>query len=166
MTGMLFYKGQGVTLEEAVSSALSNITPILLQNPSLVIELLELNQTGHHWESHIRLMAVKTTQSGDGKGRNKKKTTQSLELTPKSPEHFHSGQPFEWRPVGMKHDNLHPSFGFDRATYGGNVPDIPTQDIEIYKRAGWSDGAIRYRLSLQEDSTSPDLEDEPKLQVK
>ena len=139
MNDMLFYVGRGDRPELAVRRALYHATPVFIENPSLHIQLLDLSPTASHWEAHIRLMAVST-----GQGKQPKSKPPELEKTPRSPEHFRSGQPFEWRPIGMQSDNIDPVKGFGRATYGSDIPDIPIQNLTVYR------GGEKHLMSVNE----------------
>lgn len=160
---MLFYMGQGHTQEESIESALSNAASILPNNPSLLIELIQLNHTAKHWEAHIRLMAVKTSDSSGQKRKSKKRGLPELNYEPRNPEHFRSGQPFEWRPIGMKHDQESLS-KFDKASHGGNIPDIPTQDVEKYQGLGLSESEIQERVRWDYQMYINNLNEGPKLE--
>ncbi len=163
---MLFYKGQGDKPLTAIQEALSHCASILEQNPALIIELLELNHGGTHWEAHIRLMAIEVSGATGVERKSKASDPPEKEYAPKSPEHFRSGNPFEWRPIGMDRELVNPLGTFDQAAYGGGyIPDIPTQDIEILKRAGWSSLDIRTRMVTDNQdvlSTLHIIDPEPK----
>lgn len=163
MSDMLFYAGQGQTQEESIESALSNAAGILLDNPSLLVELIQLNHTAQHWEAHIRAMAVKAGDSSGQKRKSKKRDLPELNFEPRNPEHFRSGQPFEWRPIGMRHDQESLS-KFDRASHGGSIPDIPMQDIEKYQGLGLSEEEIQDRVKWEYQMHINNLNDAPKLE--
>lgn len=151
MSNMLFYMGKGGEPIEAIKDALQNCAPVLEVNPSLVIQLLDVNHCGTHWEAHIRLMAI---EASDSDGARRKTKADSASKIPRSPEHFRSGNPFEWRPIGMTLDLVNPLGNFDQAAYGGGfIPDIPTQELEDLKKAGFSDLDIRTKMS----NDGPDL---------
>ncbi|MCB1530991.1 MAG: hypothetical protein H6853_04455 [Rhodospirillales bacterium] len=156
MNEMLFYMGQGPDSQEAVREALSRCAPVLEQNSSLLVELLELNPCGSHWEAHIRVMAMEGAVD-----KHPHHAPDDLKLRPKSPEHFRSGHPYDWRPVGMKHD-MTPAKGFDVAAHGGYIPDVPLQDIELGK-AGWSEVAIRTHAASNDRHHTVNLAHEPAL---
>lgn len=160
---MLFYMGYAEEPNKAVLAALSEAVPVLLQTSSLIVDLLELNHTGKHWEAHIRLMIMNAEGSDIKQHKRKEKDAIRLDLKPKSPEHFRSGSPFEWKPANMKHDKG-PLFGFDNARYGGNIPDIPAQDVEIYKRMGLNDLEIKSRASSDHNNSFHPAKKAPKLE--
>lgn len=153
MSDMLFYMGRGPNAVEAIRAALSHCAPVMEQNPSLILELLEINPCGSHWEAHIRVMAMEHKEGADTRG-----GPDDLELNPKSPEHFRSGRPDDWRPIGMKH-NVAPSEGFDVAAHGGYIPDVPLQDLELAKE-GWSEVDIRMHASGTDQHPSDHRADE------
>jgi hypothetical protein len=127
MTQLLFYKGHDTTPQGAVGQALHQCGEILMSNPSLVVQLENLYSTGDSWDADIRVMALaeeKTAYGGKRKGRHHR-----YEI--KNPEHLKSGNPNEWRPVGMQHDAQPVAFRFGNAAIAGELPDIPIQEIAV-----------------------------------
>jgi hypothetical protein len=150
MTQMLFFRGHGQTPQNAVGMALYECANILMDNPSLVVQLESLTPMGHEWDADVRVMALKMVS--DSKGVHKKGEPE-LNYTMKNPEHMKSGNPNEWRPIGMKHDAPPAAFRFDNAAHAGEVPDIPLQDFEVpaYELAGASEPELkRIMQELQE----------------
>lgn len=141
MTDMLFYMGIGRRPEEAARAALLQCADVLLANPSLIIELVNMVENADHYEAHIRLMAVDRQEGSatDGRKHASKRKPQPFLKDPRSPEHNISGDPNLWRPVGMEHDVLPaPQQKFDIATHAGYVPEIPHQEIQMLQERGWT----------------------------
>ncbi len=144
---MLFFKGCGSTPARAIARAGRECATLLLENPSLMVELAELIEHGSHWEAHIRVMALEVIQDGEGDSRKS-----SVEgKGPKDPEHNISGDPNAWRPPGMEHD---PSSldrveqTFDTASHAGQVPNVPVRDIVMLRQEGLSEDQIQSLRNL------------------
>ncbi len=131
MTQILFFKGHGTTPQEAIARAMEECAPVLMDNPSLVVQLEAVSPMGKGWDADIRVMALKTVSSSAPKKNHRTQDDPGLRLDMDDPEHARSGNPNEWRPIGMKHDVAPAAFRFSNAATGGEVPDIPLQDIEI-----------------------------------
>lgn len=145
MSNMIFYKGQGAGPSEAICEALINCAPVLEENPTLIIELLDVNHCGTHWEAHIRLIAIEVSDASGFERKSKTSSSSSKTLNPRDPgrDNFHSDDTRE----GLRNEYINPLGNFDQAAYGGGyIPDIPTQDIELLRSAGWSDLDIRNRM--------------------
>ena len=140
MTSMLFFRGQGSTAARAIARAGAECAALLQENPCLMVELVELNQTGQTWNAHLRVMAMEGVSTSGGQGRPPQKN-----YDPKNPEHAKSGDPNNWRPTGMAHD---PSSlnaveaKFDTASMAGQVPDVPVKDIVMLRQSGMSEDQI------------------------
>lgn len=130
MVQLLFYKGHDSTPQGAVGRALHQCGEVLMNNPSLVIQLENLYTSGGAWDADIRVMSLAKEDTLRGKKR-KGKGTPSEHLDIKNPEHAKSGNPNEWRPVGMEHDPPPMAFRFGNAAVAGELPDIPIQEIVV-----------------------------------
>lgn len=128
MVELLFLKGRGKTPLTAVEQALIQGASVLLENPSLVVQLETLVETGSGWDVDIRLMALGKSLH---EGQVSHKGGQRDEYNVKNPEHVLSGNPDAWRPPGMKHDSPPVAFRFGNAAVAGELPEIPLQDIKV-----------------------------------
>lgn len=138
MTQCLFFCGKGATETEAVRAALAQCGDLLLSHPSLVVELVELVPDGHHMDAHIRVLGLATGTEDQGHVTHK---APAKDYIPKGPEHAKSGHPDDWRPVGMAHEDFLKPEEFDLAAQAGEIPDVPTQDMNM---------AVALHLTLEE----------------
>ncbi len=137
---MLFFKGSGTTPAKAIIRAGRECVELLQNNPSLLIELVDLVNEGTHWEAHIRVMALEAVT-----GEEESQAPPTKDKKPKNPEHSISGDPNAWRPPGMEHDPSslkHVEKKFDKASYAGYVPDVPVRDIVLLQEQGLSHDQI------------------------
>lgn len=156
MTQCLFFCGKGTTEQEALRSALLQCADILLTFPSLVVELIELAPDGHHYDAHIRVMAI-AKESVVSSGGAKQKPP-GKDYVPKSPEHIKSGNPNEWRPIGMTHENFLMPLNFGEMANAGALPDIPTQDFHQAQKLHFTpDEARDYYVAQHDAKTMRDL---------
>lgn len=130
MVQLLFYRGHDATPEAAIGKALGQCAQVLMGNPSLVVQLENLNETGKSWDADIRVMALKA-EDGEARRPARKRGGYNLDLNMKDPEHARSGNPNEWRPVGMRHDDPPVAYRFGNAAVAGTLPDIPLQEIML-----------------------------------
>lgn len=153
MTQMLFFKGHDATPEGAVRHALGECAEVLIDNPALVIQLESVYQMGENWDADIRVMALDVEGAGPDAKKHRKRTSSGKKNSIKSPEHAKSGNPNEWRPVGMEHDGPPTAFRFGNAACAGEVPEIPLQDIQIagYELSRASEPEIRRILQDLEE---------------
>lgn len=128
MSEALFYSGHDATAEKAIGNALSQAAPVMMAYPTLYIELKSLQHSGHAWDADIRVLAV---QDESGKTRHHHKSDPALNYDPKNPEHARSGNPNEWRPIGMKHDGPVAAFRFSNAALAGELPQLPLENIKV-----------------------------------
>lgn len=136
---MLFFKGRGPTPTKAIARAGRECAVLLMENPSLLVELVELIQDGHEWEAHVRVMALEAVEGGG----DTRKPPYFMK-DPRNPEHNISGNPNAWRPAGMEHDNpevVEKEFGV--ATHAGYVMDVPVRDIVQLKAEGLNEEQIQ-----------------------
>ncbi len=162
MSEMLFYMGQGADPVEAIRASLSHCAAVLEENPSLLIELIELNHCGTHWEAHIRLMALAQTGDGAQGAKNHKEKPSEHGFMPRGPDSFKLGI----SSIGMAHEVVRASGGFDIAAHGGYIPDIPLQDIEFLAKSGWTEVEMRTHAQSNIPVPLPSESNEPKLNYK
>ena len=131
MTQILFFKGHDDNPQDAISNAVKQCAPYLMDNPSLIIQLEALSPMGQGWDADVRIMALDTGANDDRARTHNGHGDPALKLEVENPEHPKSGNPNEWRPAGMDHDGAPAAFRFSNAATGGEVPDVPIQDIAI-----------------------------------
>jgi len=149
MTQCLFFCGKGTSETEAVRAALAQCVDLLLNHPSLVVELVELVPDGHHMDAHIRVLGL--AQEGVSATGGVKHKAPSKDYIPRSPEHIKSGHPDDWRPIGMAHENFLKPETFDVAAYAGEIPDVPTQDMNTAQALHLTVEEARNRLKVLEN---------------
>ena len=149
MTHIAYFNGHESTPQKAIAKALEECALLLIDIPSLVVQLENLESSGHMWDAHIRVMALKEESHAEA-GRHRKQNDPGLRLEIESPEHAKSGNPNEWRPIGMRHDTPPAAFRFSNAALAGEMPNIPLQDLKLpnYELARASEPEMR-RLLLQ-----------------
>lgn len=125
MTQFLFYKGHDATPQGAVCNALCQCGEVLLNNPSLIVQLENLYETGRAWDADIRIMALDTTE--DAISVKQRRRGKPLTYEMKDPEHARSGNPTQ----SLAHDTQPMTSRFGNAVVAGEVPDIPIQEIVV-----------------------------------
>jgi hypothetical protein len=148
MTQCLFFCGKGASETEAVRAALVQCGDVLLNHPSLVVELVELVPDGHHVDAHIRVLGLASGAQDQG---HIKQKAPSKDYVPRSPEHIKSGHPDDWRPIGMEHEDFLKPETFDAAAYAGEIPDVPTQDMNAAQALHLTVDEARTRLDVLEN---------------
>lgn len=123
MTQILFYRGHHESPDKAIGAALCQCADVLMNNPSLVIQLESLESMGHAWDADIRVMAL---GKADGGGVRARKGSPAANYNIKNPEHARFDNPDK-----NPHDNTpRPvAFRFGNAVTAGEIPDIPLQEI-------------------------------------
>lgn len=166
MTQMLFFKGHDTTPEGAVRHALGECASILIDNPSLVVQLESVYPMGGNWDADIRIMALDAGAATSIKRKHRTQNDPGEKYDIKSPEHAKSGNPNEWRPVGMRHDGPPAAFRFGNAAHAGEVPEIPLQDIQTpgYELSRASEPELR-RILLELEERRHKAEEEFNLKI-
>lgn len=151
MVKAVFYRGHDATAEGAVAQALAQIAPVMMRYPSLVVDLEALNHSGQAWDADVRVLAIARGEASKGQRHGR-----AFNLDPDDPEHLRSGNPNEWRPVGMKHDGPIAAFRFSNAAMAGELPSIPLEDINIdgYELARASEPELRKMMLDLEEARS------------
>ncbi len=159
MSEALFYSGHDATAEKAVGKALSQAAPIMMAYPTLYIELKSLQHSGHEWDADIRVLAVQDDKTDAGKTRHRHRSDPALNYDPKNPEHARSGNPNEWRPIGMKHDAPVAAFRFSNAALAGELPQLPLENITLdsYELSRASEPELRKILLDLEEARKAEL---------
>lgn len=149
MVKAVFYRGHDTTAEGAVAQALAQIAPVMMRHPSLVVDLEAVNHNGKAWDADLRVLAI--AHSVDGK---KQPHGHNFDLEPDDPENMRSGNPNEWRPIGMKHDGPIAAFRFSNAAMAGELPQLPLEDIVIdgYELARASEPELRKMMQDLEEA--------------
>lgn len=145
MTQALFFRGHDTTPEQAIAHALSQVAPLITLYPSLIVQLESVDHCGPNWDADIRVLAIRTADGEGGAYRKRHAHDPALVLEPNDPENIRSGNPNEWRPVGMKHDGPLAAFRFSNAAMAGELPQIPLVDISVsnYELARASEPELR-----------------------
>lgn len=129
MTQFLFFKGHDVTPQGAIARALVECAPVLMDNPSLLIQLESINPMGHEFDADIRVMAVDTSSEEGVKKKHRSKDDPAERDDIDNPDTAKHIDPDAWRT--LRQDGPPAAFRFGNAAKGGEVPDVPLQDIEI-----------------------------------
>jgi hypothetical protein len=129
VTHMLFFKGHDTTPHGAVRDALIQAADVLMEYPSLLVELKDIQQMGPFSDAHIRVMAIQESTASAGTVQNTKKGAPQHDFDPKNPEHALSDNPDAHRPGWMGSGAPEAAFRFCNAAHAGELPDIPLQEI-------------------------------------
>jgi hypothetical protein len=153
MVQFLFYRGHDTTPQTAVGKALLQCTDILIDNPTLIVQLENIEPAGHNWDVDIRVMALKETSGDINSRKHRSRNDPGLHLEMENPEHALSGNPDEGRPAKVRHDALLSGARFANAAQAGAIPDLPLQDIKIsnYQLNAASEPEIKRILLLLEE---------------
>jgi len=146
VTSMLFFKGHDTTPHKAVCHALSQAADVLMDYPSLLVELKDMQQMGPFWDAHIRVLAVQKAQTdaSSGKGGGQKGSP-AHDYDPKNPEHALSDNPDARKPKWMGKTEPEAAFRFCHAAHAGELPDIPLQEmwLDSYELARASEPELK-----------------------
>ncbi len=153
MAKAVFFRGHDISPEGAIAAALAQIVPVMLRHPSLVVDLESLSHGGKTWDADVRVLAIaRGTLNGVHHAHDP-----ALNLEPDDPENIRSGNPNEWRPIGMKHDGPLAAFRFSNAATAGELPQLPLEDISFdnYELSRASEPELRKILHDLEEARRP-----------
>lgn len=129
MTEMLFFRGHDESAEGAVAKALISCASVLMENPSLVVQLETITPMGQEWDADIRVMALDVSSGASGSRQHHQKGDPSVDYKIDDAETAKRTDPDDWKT--LRHDHPEAAFRFANSATGGQVPDVPLQDIQI-----------------------------------
>lgn len=146
MTKCLFFCGRGANEPAAVSQALEQCNDLLLNFPSLVVELVEMVPNASGYDAHLRVMAI--SANIDTKKIKQKEQNPFRDLSVKPSDDLGRKEGVEHE-VNISRDDrrLFAMASFDLAVTNGMIPDIPTQDLDQFKGLGMSVEDVRACLN-------------------
>jgi hypothetical protein len=144
VTKYLFFCGKGETQTAALKEALMQCSEVMVNFPSLVVELVEMTPNASGYDSHLRVMAI--SDNIDTKGiKSDTKTSASSEIKPSDDLGRREGVELE-SGTATGNTKFVTMMSFDLAVKDGAIPDIPTQDIDQFKGLGYSVAEVRNYL--------------------
>jgi hypothetical protein len=144
MTKCLFFCGKGKNESAAIRRALGQCEGLLLNFPSLVVELVELVPNAAGFDAHIRVMAISNTETKQYK--KSPKPSPSLEIKPSDDLGRREGVEHEANISREDRKDMQIE-SFDLAATAGVIPDLPTQDFDEFKGLGLSVEEVRLHLN-------------------
>lgn len=129
MTQMLFFRGHDNNAQGAVAKALQSCAPVLMENPSLVVQLETLTPMGQAWDADIRVFSLADGTGDIAHKSHHEKGDPSMAYNIDDVETAKRADPDDWKT--LRHDHPEAAYRFGNSAKGGEVPDVPLQDIQI-----------------------------------
>ena len=145
MTKYVFFRGRGKSEASATQQALLKCGDVLLNFPSLVVELVEMTPNASGYEAHVRVMAMSDSVDAR-KYKEHQNPHMSLEVKPSDDLGRKEGVENE----GIIYGETIKKFSmksFDLAVTSGSIPDLPTIDFDQFKGMGFSVEEVRSCLN-------------------